>query len=231
MPLRSAFVASIALLPLRAHSLAPSCHPRHRRFFKMSAPSTMPAHSLTLPLPSLASTAALGAALGASRLPGDAILLNGPLGSGKTSLARGYIRAAALDAQLDVTSPTYCLDSIYYTPAGLEVHHMDLWRLKDVSERSFVDFGWLFREGIAVIEWADRLGGLVPDERCDVFLEFGEENEKEREGGEDDWGFSEDDGVEGGVGRVARVVGYGEKWVTRLKGMSLEGLEDASSAV
>jgi tRNA threonylcarbamoyladenosine biosynthesis protein TsaE len=115
---------------------------------------------MRLALENLAATEALAARLAALARPGDAILLSGPLGAGKSALARAFLRALAEDPALEVPSPTFTLVQSYPTPRG-EVFHFDLYRL--AGPEGLHELGWEeAREGIAVVEWPDRLGPLAP---------------------------------------------------------------------
>ncbi len=121
-----------------------------------------------LPLPDLAATEALGGRLAALLHPGDAVLLDGPLGAGKSTLARALIRAAAGDPALDVPSPSYTLVQAYDTPRG-PLHHFDLWRLDGPG--GVIELGWdEARDGIVVVEWAERLGALRPPNAIAITL-------------------------------------------------------------
>jgi len=106
-------------------------------------------------------TAALGATLAQRLRPGDVVGLQGELGSGKTTLARAILRAAAGDPELIVPSPTFTLVEVYETPRGT-FWHFDLYRL-DAPEQVF-ELGWeeALAEGIVLIEWPQRLGDLLP---------------------------------------------------------------------
>ena len=119
----------------------------------------MPAFSMSLA--DETATAALGATLAQRLRPGDVVGLQGELGSGKTTLARAILRAAAGDPELIVPSPTFTLVEVYETPRGT-FWHFDLYRL-DAPEQVF-ELGWeeALAEGIVLIEWPQRLGDLLP---------------------------------------------------------------------
>ena len=119
----------------------------------------MPAFSM--PLADETATAALGAALADRLRPGDVVGLYGELGSGKTTLARGILRAAAGDPDLIVPSPTFTLVEVYETERGT-FWHFDLYRLE--APEQVYELGWedALAEGIVLIEWPQRLGSLLP---------------------------------------------------------------------
>ncbi len=111
-------------------------------------------------LPDLAATERLAASLAARVRPGDAILLEGPLGAGKSAFARAFLRALAGDAGLEVPSPTFTLVQTYDTPRG-PAHHFDLWRLDGPD--ALGELGWDdMQRDIVLVEWPDRLGELAP---------------------------------------------------------------------
>jgi tRNA threonylcarbamoyladenosine biosynthesis protein TsaE len=120
-------------------------------------------------LPSLAVTEALAAALAGVTRAGDAILLEGELGAGKTAFARAFLRAATGDPALEVPSPTFTLVQSYATSIGV-VHHFDLWRLEGPG--GLAELGWDEAcEGIVLLEWPDRLGPLRPADALTVALQ------------------------------------------------------------
>lgn len=126
----------------------------------------------SLHLPDLAATQALAARIAAHLRPGDAVLLQGPLGAGKSALARALLRALLHDPALDVPSPSYTLVQTYDAPFGA-VHHFDLWRLDGPA--AVVELGWDdAREGVVIVEWPDRLGTLCPDDALTVELSHAE---------------------------------------------------------
>jgi len=107
-----------------------------------------------------AQTDALAACVAACLRPGDAVLLSGVMGAGKSSFARAVLRSLSGDPALEVPSPTFTLVQTYDTPAGA-VSHFDLWRMGDVSELE--ELGWDDAcQGIVLVEWADYLGDLAP---------------------------------------------------------------------
>ncbi|CAH0190248.1 tRNA (adenosine(37)-N6)-threonylcarbamoyltransferase complex ATPase subunit type 1 TsaE [Roseomonas sp. CECT 9278] len=124
--------------------------------------------TVTLELPDLSATHALAARLAALLRAGDAVLLEGPLGAGKSELARAVLRAAAGDPALEVPSPTFTLVQSYELPAG-PAHHFDLYRLDGPA--GLDELGWdEAREGIVLVEWPDRLGALAPPEALRIAL-------------------------------------------------------------
>jgi tRNA threonylcarbamoyladenosine biosynthesis protein TsaE len=119
-------------------------------------------------LPDLAATEALAASVAALARVGDAILLEGALGAGKTAFARAFLRAATGEPSLEVPSPTFTLVQSYDTPVGT-VQHFDLWRLEGPDE--LAELGWEdARDGIVLLEWPDRLGMLRPTDALTVAL-------------------------------------------------------------
>ncbi|WP_291845499.1 tRNA (adenosine(37)-N6)-threonylcarbamoyltransferase complex ATPase subunit type 1 TsaE [Maricaulis sp.] len=154
------------------------------------------ANSNTVSLPDLAATQALALRLAGVLRAGDTVFLTGDLGAGKTTLARTVIKA--LCGVEDAPSPTYTLIQTYDTGGG-ELWHADLYRIEDPAELDELGFDDAFGDVIMLVEWPDRLFGLVPDDRLELHLEM----------------------VEDSVGeamdrpRQARLTGFGQ-WETRL---------------
>lgn len=115
-----------------------------------------------------AETARLGAAVATQVRRGDVIALHGPLGAGKTTLARGLVHRLTDDAE-EVVSPTFTLAQVYETARG-NVWHFDLYRLKSPEEALEIGIEEAFADGVSLIEWPERLGSLLPKNRLDIFL-------------------------------------------------------------
>lgn len=115
--------------------------------------------------------AAIGAAIGRVLKPRACVrpvlvALQGPLGAGKTTLARGLLRG--LGHQGRVPSPTYTLVEPYLIDA-LRVHHLDLYRLADEAELMFLGISdWIDEPGLALVEWPERAPRLLS--RADLRL-------------------------------------------------------------
>lgn len=110
---------------------------------------------MKLDLPDAEATGRLGAAIAPLLAPGEAVLLFGPLGMGKSTLARGLIRALTRPDE-DVPSPTFTLVQFY--PSDPPVAHFDLYRLTRPDEAFEIGLDEALDEGCAVIEWPERLG-------------------------------------------------------------------------
>ena len=146
-----------------------------------------------VPLADEAATTRLGAALAQHVAAGEALLLSGDLGMGKSTLARGLIRALNRPDE-DVPSPTFTLVQFYEGPTP--VAHFDLYRLEGPEEIEEIGLYEALDDGAVLIEWPERLGtggaeALSPD-RLSVTLEAD------------------------GAGRRAHLTGYGA-WAGKLK--------------
>ena len=122
----------------------------------------------TVLLKSEKETLALGSALARVAEAGDVITLSGPLGAGKTVLARGFV-AERVGPETNVASPTFTLAHVYdsVTPP---IWHFDFYRIEtpqDVEELGLDD---ALAAGISVIEWPDRALAWLPVERLDIVL-------------------------------------------------------------
>lgn len=121
-------------------------------------------------------TTRLGEAIAPRLAPGEAVLLYGPLGMGKSTLARGLIRALTTPDE-DVPSPTFTLVQFY--ESAPPVAHFDLYRLTRPDEAAEIGLDEALDEGCAIIEWPERLGDdpgvwLGPDRLVITLSEVGE---------------------------------------------------------
>ena len=128
-------------------------------------------------LPDEAATAAFAARVSALAATRDIIALKGDLGSGKTTFARGFIRARG--GTEEVPSPTFTLVQIYELGSAV-VWHFDLYRIQSPEEAWELGIEDAFAEGITLIEWPERLGPLLPVRRLEIEFLFGEQPEARR---------------------------------------------------
>jgi tRNA threonylcarbamoyladenosine biosynthesis protein TsaE len=119
-------------------------------------------------------TAAIGAGLARAARPGDVIALSGPLGVGKTALARGFI--AALGHEGEVPSPSFAIVQPY---DDLEppVWHVDLYRIEDVSEIEELGLDSA-ADAVLLVEWPERAGSEAWPEALRLSLDFAHDGER-----------------------------------------------------
>jgi tRNA threonylcarbamoyladenosine biosynthesis protein TsaE len=130
----------------------------------------------TFDAPDLAATTALGRRLAGLLFPGAVIALIGPLGAGKTHFVRAVVEGLGGDDRR-VSSPTFAL--IHEYEARLPVYHFDTYRL--ANEAAFADLGvgeYFDGPGVCLVEWADRVEGVLPPEHLRVKIEVTGETER-----------------------------------------------------
>jgi len=122
-------------------------------------------------------TRALAGKLAASFLPGDVIVLQGQLGSGKTVFVKGLAAELGLDEK-SVSSPSYTFVNEY--PGEKPLYHLDLYRLKDPAELR--EIGWdeyLGRNGLVVVEWGEKAKTFLPKKYYLIIFRIVSESERE----------------------------------------------------
>jgi tRNA threonylcarbamoyladenosine biosynthesis protein TsaE len=119
-------------------------------------------------------TTALGARLAGIARPGDVITLSGPLGVGKTALARGFI--AALGHQGDVPSPSFAIVQPY-DDLDPRVWHVDLYRIEQPSEIGELGLDSA-ADAVLLVEWPERAGPNPWPEALALSLEFGARDQR-----------------------------------------------------
>ncbi|MBL9074377.1 tRNA (adenosine(37)-N6)-threonylcarbamoyltransferase complex ATPase subunit type 1 TsaE [Tabrizicola sp.] len=132
-------------------------------------------------LPDADATEALGRRLAGLARPGDVILLEGPIGAGKSCLARAFIRARLGRAE-EVPSPTFTLVQVYEAE-GVEIWHADLYRLTHPDEVWELGLDDAFQSAICLVEWPDRLGAHAPPEALRIRLDAAGEGRRAVIGG------------------------------------------------
>lgn len=131
---------------------------------------------LTLFLPDDAATTRLGALLAGVVTAGDTLLLSGPIGAGKTHLARALIQARLGYAE-DVPSPSFTLVQTYAAD-GVDIWHADLYRLSHPNEVLELGLDDAFANAICLIEWPDRLGRSTPPNALTIALSAHEDGRR-----------------------------------------------------
>jgi tRNA threonylcarbamoyladenosine biosynthesis protein TsaE len=116
-------------------------------------------------------TRAFGERIGRHLTGGAIIALTGDLGSGKTVFVQGIARGLHVPAEYYITSPTFTLINEY--PGRLRLHHVDLYRIQNPMEIEEIGLHEILgRDGVAVIEWAERLGADLPTQHIRVHMEM-----------------------------------------------------------
>ncbi len=104
------------------------------------------------------------------KFPNMVICLNGDLGSGKTIFAKGFAHAMNID---DVTSPTFTIIKEYM--GELPLYHIDVYRLENNAEDIGIE-EYFDKGGVTIIEWADMIKDILPEERLDIKIKIADDN-------------------------------------------------------
>ncbi|MFH1073651.1 MAG: tRNA (adenosine(37)-N6)-threonylcarbamoyltransferase complex ATPase subunit type 1 TsaE [Candidatus Firestonebacteria bacterium] len=121
-------------------------------------------------------TVNLGKKLGRGLRPGSIVALIGDLGAGKTYLTKGIVKGLGLNAA--VRSPTFVIMNIY--SGKIPVFHYDCYRLKGENDMEKLGYEeYFYGNGVTVIEWADRIPGLIPKTAIRVQFKIRENDKRE----------------------------------------------------
>lgn len=122
-------------------------------------------------------TRRIGARLGAALRPGDVICLQGDLGAGKTTFVQGVAQGwGSMDS---VSSPTFIIVNEYRHSKAGSLFHMDAYRLDSTPEAEELDLDSMLAEGALLIEWPERMDGIIPEEHLWIALEYVDDEERE----------------------------------------------------
>ncbi|NDL67634.1 tRNA (adenosine(37)-N6)-threonylcarbamoyltransferase complex ATPase subunit type 1 TsaE [Anaerotalea alkaliphila] len=114
-------------------------------------------------------TQELAQAIGTKARAGQVFCLVGDLGVGKTVFTKGF--AKALGIREDVTSPTFTIVQ-EYRQGRLPFYHFDVYRIEDPMEMEEIGYeDYFYGEGVAFVEWADKIRGLIPPEAVWIHME------------------------------------------------------------
>ena len=134
-------------------------------------------HSLEIISRSAEQTRRVGMRLGALLKPGDLVALVGDLGSGKTTLVQGI--AAGWGSLDPVSSPTFVIVNVYRHSDGLRLFHLDAYRLDGPKEALDLDLDIMLDQGPMVVEWAERVQPVLPEEGLWVDLNYIDEQQRD----------------------------------------------------
>lgn len=124
---------------------------------------------LTLSLRDESATAALGRAMARALGAGDVLFLSGPLGAGKSALARAIIRQKLGDEDIEVPSPSYTLVNVYDS-CDTEIWHADLYRLSEAEELGELGLADAWGRALVLVEWPEKIGNDKALRRLEIEL-------------------------------------------------------------
>ena len=111
----------------------------------------------------------LGRKIGLQARPGQVYTLTGDLGVGKTVFTQGF--AAGLGITEPVSSPTFTIVQVY-EEGRLPFYHFDVYRIGDIEEMEEIGYDdYFFGKGICLIEWAELIEEILPDDRISITIE------------------------------------------------------------
>lgn len=122
-------------------------------------------------------TMEFGIKLAKQLVPGSVVALTGDLGVGKTTLTKAIAKGLGIHSM--VTSPTFTIIQ-EYKEGRLPLYHFDVYRIMDEEEMYELGYEeYFFGDGVCVVEWADQIKGLLPEDVIRIHIEYGvEENQR-----------------------------------------------------
>ena len=130
----------------------------------------------TVKLRNTEDTMLLGKRIAGCLQPGAVLALTGPLGAGKTTLAQAVARGLCVEERM--SSPTFTIVQEYES-GRLPVFHFDVYRVSDPDELFEIGFEeYLHAQGVCLIEWADLIEDIMPDNTVWISLDYGEEEDE-----------------------------------------------------
>jgi tRNA threonylcarbamoyladenosine biosynthesis protein TsaE len=119
----------------------------------------------------------IGKIIGRSLIEKDVVALVGDLGAGKTCLTQGIARGLGVPDEYQITSPSFTLINEYQ--GRMMLYHLDLYRLSQAREIDDMGYEeYLFGQGVSVIEWADKVKDILPDDTLFVLINYTDEKER-----------------------------------------------------
>ncbi len=114
-------------------------------------------------------TFAVGREIGRNARPGDVYSLVGDLGVGKTVFTQGL--ACGLGVSGPVNSPTFTIMQVY-EDGRIPLYHFDVYRIADIEEMDEIGYeDYIYGKGVSIIEWADLIGEILPEDSCEIRIE------------------------------------------------------------
>ena len=119
----------------------------------------------------------IGEAIGRKAGPGDTFALSGELGAGKTCFTGGLARGLGVGYDYSITSPTFTLINEYC--GRCKLYHFDVYRLSQAEDLDDIGYDeYIAGKGVVVIEWAEKISDVLPDDTIKILFEYLEENKR-----------------------------------------------------
>lgn len=117
-------------------------------------------------IPSAEQIQLLGAAFGANAMGGELVMLNGPLGAGKTTMTQGIARGIGIETR--ISSPTFVIAQNYHGPKGVDLVHVDAYRLNSIEDLDALDLDSSLDESLTVVEWGEGKVEVLSADRIEI---------------------------------------------------------------